>query len=331
MTVFASSLISTPRELHEFLSSIPPRATLYVDLEGDNICRNGSISVLTILIHQLQEIRIIDILSLGYSAFTTPSDSGETLKTILEDRSITKCFWDVRNYADALWALYNVNLTNVIDIQLLENASRKTGRDKEYLARRETAIRNDLNPVVGAKHTGLDRPLGSSWIPIQGSGKGSDELQDFPRILRRPLDKDIILDCTRDVLHLRSLRDVYMKRISIAWLGKVRQESAKRIAQAHGEEYVPQSPLEAKGPWKARIGTVGIAPLKPNGKFQVQEAENEVQALKTPKVNMIESKEDKMEKKRSRLLRWKDVASYRPEPRDSNVKIVEAASGDWWD
>lgn len=327
MSIFTSSLISTPRELREFLSSIPPRSTLYVDLEGDSLCRRGTVSLVTILVHQLQEIHIIDILSLGYAAFTTISDSGQTLKAILEDVSMTKCFWDVRNDADALWAQYEVNLAGVIDIQLLENASRQTGRDKEYLAGRDTAITNDLNPNIGINNVDRKHRPGSFWLPLQCYVAEGDDMRDFPPILRRPLDKEIILACTRGVLHLRGLRDVYMKRISIAWLGKVRQESAKRVAESHAEDYEPQSPLEAKGPWKARIGTVGMEPMMLEKKFQVYEAENNMQATRLSNVGMMDVQEQKMEKKRSRLLPWKGFASYR----SSKVKAIEAASGDWWD
>ena len=42
---------------------------------------------------------------------------GETLKSILEDPDIPECAWDVRNDADALWALYkSVSLTLLIFI-----------------------------------------------------------------------------------------------------------------------------------------------------------------------------------------------------------------------
>lgn len=330
MTVFTSSLISTPRELREFLSSVPPRSTLYVDLEGDNVCRHGTVSLITILIHQLQEIHIIDVLTLGYAAFTTVSDSGETLKAILEDPSITKCFWDVRNDADALWAHYEVDLAGVVDIQLLENASRQTGRDKEYLAGRDMAISNDLNSSIGVMNVARDPRPGSFWMPFQRYvDEGDNDIRDFPPVLRRPLDKDTVVKCTRGVLHLRGLRDVYMKRISIAWLGKVRQESAKRIAEAHAGDYVPQSPMEAKGPWKARIGTVGITPLMLDRKPPAYEAKSDLkEMLRVPTFNMLDnSPERKVEKKRSRLLRWKGVSSYRA----SKVDALEAASQDWWD
>jgi hypothetical protein len=133
MTTSASTptLISSVPELQAFLSSIPPSSTLFLDLEGISLSRHGTISLITILIHPQRVVRLIDVLALGKLAFTTASNDGNTLKAIFEDPDISKCLWDVRNDADALWALYHVGLAGVTDIQLLENAS-STG-DKTYV------------------------------------------------------------------------------------------------------------------------------------------------------------------------------------------------------
>jgi len=63
-------------------------------------------------------VQLFDVLVLGKPAFTTASNNGNTLKSILEDLDIPKCAWDVRNDADALWALYHVGLAGVTNIQL---------------------------------------------------------------------------------------------------------------------------------------------------------------------------------------------------------------------
>lgn len=51
-----------------------------------------------------------------YLTALLPPKYGETLKSILEDPGIPKCALDVRNDADALWALYNVGLASVTNI-----------------------------------------------------------------------------------------------------------------------------------------------------------------------------------------------------------------------
>jgi len=136
------TLIRSVPELKAFLSSILPSNTLYLDLEGHRLSRFGSLHILTILVHPQRVVQVIDILTLGHQAFSTASNEGRTLKSILEDTQVTKCFWDVRNDADALLALHGVRLSNVVDIQLLENASR-TG-DKTYVRGLDKCIQYDL-------------------------------------------------------------------------------------------------------------------------------------------------------------------------------------------
>ena len=144
MTTPASTptLISSVPELEAFLSSIPPSSTIYLDLEGNCLSRHGTISLVTVLLYPQKVVRLIDVLVLGKQAFTTASTNGKTLKSILEDANIPKCVWDVRNDADALWALYQVGLAGVTDIQLLENASR--AGDKTYLHGLDKSIQSSL-------------------------------------------------------------------------------------------------------------------------------------------------------------------------------------------
>jgi len=93
-------------ETRGFSFLLPPSSTIYLDLEGNCLSRHGTISLVTVLIHPQRVVRLIDVLVLGKRAFTTASNNGKTLKSILEDTDIPKCTWDVRNDADALWALY---------------------------------------------------------------------------------------------------------------------------------------------------------------------------------------------------------------------------------
>jgi hypothetical protein len=51
LSLSTPALISLVPELVGFLSSIPSSSTLYLDLEGKNLSRNGTISIITILIH----------------------------------------------------------------------------------------------------------------------------------------------------------------------------------------------------------------------------------------------------------------------------------------
>ena len=59
---------------------------MYIDLEGVNLCREGSISILTLLIDTripTGRVYLIDVHTLGAQAFNTASAKQTTLKDIL--------------------------------------------------------------------------------------------------------------------------------------------------------------------------------------------------------------------------------------------------------
>jgi len=89
-----------------------------VDLEGVNLGRHGTITVITIATRDI--VYIFDILKLGPIAF----DLG--LKSLLEDPWMEKLMFDCRHDADALWHLYGVFLDGVLDLQLMDVLLRRS-------------------------------------------------------------------------------------------------------------------------------------------------------------------------------------------------------------
>ncbi|KAH8597118.1 hypothetical protein B0O99DRAFT_651013 [Bisporella sp. PMI_857] len=83
----------------------PP--ALYFDLEGTNLCRHGSISILQLLVLPTNNTHLIGIHTLGE-------------KAILESAIIPKVFFDVRNDPDALCAHFQIKLAGIQDLQLME-------------------------------------------------------------------------------------------------------------------------------------------------------------------------------------------------------------------
>ncbi|KAH6670407.1 hypothetical protein B0J14DRAFT_618744 [Halenospora varia] len=121
-------------------SAPAPPITLYVDLEGINLSRNGSVSLLTLLMHQsgttVCQTYIFDIHTLREEAFTTINDNIPpfgptklTLKSMFENEMITKVFFDVRNDSNALFRHFGIRLMGVVDLQLMENLSRAGGEE----------------------------------------------------------------------------------------------------------------------------------------------------------------------------------------------------------
>lgn len=104
---------------------------LFLDVGGTNLCRHGSISILTLYDRHYDTTHLIDITTLGKDAFTvafSTCEGSHSLKTILEDPKIIKVFFDVRNDSNALFFLFNIRLAGVHDLQLMELASRQYGK-----------------------------------------------------------------------------------------------------------------------------------------------------------------------------------------------------------
>ena len=76
MSASTDTLFSTTSPLTTFLCSIPDPSTLYIDLEGNNLCRHGTLCLITIPVHPQGLIRVVDVLTLGELAFSTPSEDG---------------------------------------------------------------------------------------------------------------------------------------------------------------------------------------------------------------------------------------------------------------
>lgn len=246
MAAPSSILISTSAELKIFLSSIRPAYTIYLDLEGKNPSRDGTLTLATMLIQPQNVTRVIDVLSLGESAFDIESEEGTSLKSILEDPDIPKSVWDVRNDADALWAHFRVALAGVTDVQLLENASRPEWMDQTRLRGLDRAILYDLKLPFMEKER---------WLRTKDNGRNIMSQDGFST---RPLASDTLQYCVNDVVHLPALQKYYMQRITPKWLARAHEESHRRVADARSPGYQPQSPDKVFAPWRAEFANTII-------------------------------------------------------------------------
>ena len=107
-----TDIINTTKEIGDLVDwlvlrhapPVPYSPTMYIDLEGVNLCREGSLSILTLLIDTgipTRRVYLIDVHVLGAQAFnTTGIKQKKTLKDILQDEKIPKVFFDVRNDSD---------------------------------------------------------------------------------------------------------------------------------------------------------------------------------------------------------------------------------------
>ncbi|XP_052082075.1 uncharacterized protein LOC127719809 [Mytilus californianus] len=106
--------------VHEIQNALSTENIIALDLEGLNLSRSGTITLLAIATRS--QVYLFDVLKLGPATF----DKG--LKEIFEDDAINKLLFDCREDSDALWHLFDVNLDGVLDIQLLEIITQATAK-----------------------------------------------------------------------------------------------------------------------------------------------------------------------------------------------------------
>ncbi|KAF9528395.1 ribonuclease H-like domain-containing protein [Crepidotus variabilis] len=230
MSSHTIQLVDTTVLLDSCLLDITSLSTtkLAVDLEGVNLCRDGTISLLQILSVASQTIWIIDVTVLGVLAFSHSNLNGDTLKSVLEGSQVTKVFYDVRTDSDALFNLFGIKLSNTYDLQLLEVAARRSsGKKVSYVIGLGKVINQYIRP--GSQWTRVKEEGAALLFPDKG---GSYELFD-----KRPLDERVLQYSAQDVNLLFQLQTMLESEIGryerAGWIRKVIQGSSRRVDEAH--------------------------------------------------------------------------------------------------
>ncbi|KAL9109385.1 MAG: hypothetical protein Q9227_005892 [Pyrenula ochraceoflavens] len=236
------SWVKSDSEIQDLLRTISDNSTqpppLFLDLEGVNLSRAGTISIMQMLIPPKAHVFLIDIHRLEARAFSTshpeilahdPSRSHFTsLKTILESPNIPKFFFDVRNDSGALHANFDIHLRGTLDIQLLEFLSRSGyPRNLSGLA---NCIKRDARLATHELH---------QWDQVKKAGKALFDPEGGPprHELFNAESLDPILEayCVQDVLLLPKLLQVYAERlrtVSDVRARHVQRESLNRVAES---------------------------------------------------------------------------------------------------
>ncbi|KAH8820560.1 ribonuclease H-like domain-containing protein [Xylogone sp. PMI_703] len=223
---------------------ITPKPALYLDLEGINLSRQGSVSIISLYIHPMKSAYLIDVHTLGGSAFTTPSSTNptETLKTILESRVIKKVFYDVRNDSDALFAHYKISLNGIVDIQLMELGARIGW--KRFVMGLAKCITKYV-PLT------QDEKLECEKVKENGKNLFSPEKGGSYEVFNaRPLKDDVLNYCVQDIVFLPILWETFTVRLKgTRWMNLVETETLKRVQVSQTRGYQPHGPDKALGPW----------------------------------------------------------------------------------
>ncbi|CAD6450294.1 4c111411-b7ca-45eb-8981-c8c69ee728d4-CDS [Sclerotinia trifoliorum] len=248
-TAPAISLTDTPKAIIKLidllarsdLPTAPP--SIYIDLEGIQIGRNGSISIIQVYFLPTKESFLVDVHTLREQTFSTPNKSGVTLKSILESQLIPKVIFDVRNDSDALYSHFGIKLGGVIDLQLLELATRSYGRD--FLCGLAKCMERDL--MQTPEELKVRGAIKQRGIEIFAPEKGGR----YEVFNDRPLDPAIVDYCVQDVQLLPELWEVYNAKLSKLhkrWVTKIEQETKARILLSQSAGYIGEGRHKARAP-----------------------------------------------------------------------------------
>ncbi|KKO98487.1 hypothetical protein THAR02_09415 [Trichoderma harzianum] len=217
---------------------------IYIDLEGEQLGRNGSVSLMTVLVHPgegLERIFVIDIYTLGNTAFKVVGKRGKSLKNILEAPEISKVFFDVRRDSEALFAHYGVDLRGVWDLQLMDSAARPRTEQRRFLSGLAKCMQ--FVPLTNAQKNEwtLCKERGDRvWNPDKGGS--------YSAFNKRPLPAEILRYCAGDVAYLPAMYKKYASK-SARWRNFVFEASQKRVVESQGMGVQPEGKERALSPW----------------------------------------------------------------------------------
>lgn len=152
--------------------------TVAIDIEGHNLGRYGSISL--IQLSDGQSCCLIDVMAAS-------SELLSWLKGMLEDSGIRKIGHDLRTDSDALYHLLNISLKNAYDTSVFHQV------------------------LTGQERASLNRILKHNGLPANGMRDHRIYRNNPPYWMQRPLTGAMVEKALGDVLHLHA---VYMRQVA---------------------------------------------------------------------------------------------------------------------
>ena len=228
----SANIVDTPNAIARLIDDIVNASGtpyIYVDLEGIDLSRQGSISMIQLLVPPAPVVHLVDVFGLQGQVFDTVGTTDKTLKDVLESAQYAKVFFDVRNDSDALFSHFGVDLKGVIDLQLIEYATRpRAGRFIKGLAK---CISEDYHMSLAERRT---------WELVKEAGQklfAPERGGNYAVFNERPLPNALQDYCVQDVLVLPKLLYAYATKLQPYMAVQVIDESRKRVAQSQGIHY----------------------------------------------------------------------------------------------
>ena len=202
---------SLKEALSELKGDLERNTRLAVDCEGVNLSRKGALTIITVATEE--KAYIFDVLTLGKAVFT--GGFGE----ILEDKSREKLMFDCRQDSDALWHQFNVKLTGVLDLQLLEIMCRRENAAASHTSsyKRRSQKTDEVEKIYGFARCLELYVQDKDLIKMKEKGKKvmqqNDENGDNNVWKKRPLSDELIQYCFVDTMGMfrlyEKMKDVY--------------------------------------------------------------------------------------------------------------------------
>jgi len=227
--------------ISELKGKIAERNTLLaVDCEGHSLSRKGALTIITVATEE--KAYIFDVLKLGQLVFS--SGLGE----ILEDKSREKLTFDCRQDSDALWHQFEVKLSGVLDLQLLEviyrrenptasstvDAPRFSTTNKRGGRRNRRSQRTDEVEKVYGFGRCIELYLQDEKL-TKIKDKGKELLKEDNEVwTKRPLTDDLIQYCIVDTMAMFRLHNK-MKDINGGEQARLRVASEKYVDLYRGK------------------------------------------------------------------------------------------------
>jgi len=152
---------------------------------------------------------------------------GRSLKNFLQTSNIPKVCFDVGKSSGALFALFDIALDDIQDIQLIHYAARQRlqrSHQDRYLHSLERCINRDAQLSVAEEQAwnhGLD-------LIIPERGGWYEDLND------RPLRLKVLAYCVQEDLFVPRLRDLILQHLSPHWKMMTEKEAKRRVRSAQG-------------------------------------------------------------------------------------------------
>ena len=225
-------LVDDEAGLENAIPELKRYTPLAVDCEGVSLSRKGALTIITVATEE--KAYIFDVLKLGRAVFS--SGLGE----ILEDKSRKKLMFDCREDSDALWHQFNVKLTGVLDLQLLEiiyrpqNATVYRPSSSKHVRRSQRT--DEVVSIFGFARCLELYVKDGDLIQMKNKGKQAFQRAGMETWKKRPLSEELKQYCIVDTMGMFRLYEK-MKDVERREEARLRVASERYVDYYRGRTY----------------------------------------------------------------------------------------------